>query len=256
MQGIFEKAHQRLVGSAEQPPAAGTKGWWADRAIMLEQQLGQQEGAVAPMFQVFSVSNKTNELSACRQAVKKDVSTIRGWPTGAGMLRRMHPWLSGMISMVQNNSYNKRVLGKRKSGEDDAQEAQAKHKQLRGLQSEMILSVLQRQRSIYNTPLLVVLKSMVAFRQGLNHRCWAGETQSQMLMSCKWMHDFVLELTAEGVAPPCPLSEEVCFCVHDNCDYHRRKAFDRTQDKAECIKTVSEHRGLPCPCALSRPGSS
>ena len=78
-----------------------------------------------------------------------------------------------------------------------------------------------RQRSQFNLPFLIVLKSMVAFRQGLNMKCWVGETRLKQLMSCNWTKDFVLDLSELGLPMP-PVAKDICFCVCDNYDHCRK----------------------------------
>ena len=80
---------------------------------------------------------------------------------------------------------------------------------------------------------------MVAFRQGLNKDYWRAESAQKQLMSYTWTLNFVLEMTNRPRELPFKLAKTVSFTVYDNCDYHRRKAYDRTDDKAEYVKTVN-----------------
>ena len=114
----------------------------------------------------------------------------------------------------------------------------------RGVAYEGILSQLQRLRSQHNAPFLTVLKSMVAFRQGLNKDYWKAESAQKLLMSCSWTHDLVIEMTNRPRELPFPINKTVSFVVYDNCDYHRKKAYDRTDDDAEYVKTV-QFVGVP-----------
>ena len=80
------------------------------------------------------------------------------------MLRRLNPWLSRVWGMVTSNARDAKLNRKRRrEGEDPDQLAKLKREKTRGAQCEMVLSILQRQRSMFNTPILIVLKSMVAF---------------------------------------------------------------------------------------------
>ena len=79
---------------------------------------------------------------------------------------------------------------------------------------------------------------MVAFRQGLNFEYWKAESALKGLMSYQWTHDFVLEMSKKPTELPFKVATSVGFVVYDNCDYHRKKAYDRTDDKAEYVKTV------------------
>ena len=97
---------------------------------------------------------------------------------------------------------------------------------------------MQRLRSGHNAPFLIVLKSMVAFRQGLNFTYWKAESALKGLMSYQWTHDFVVEMSKKPTELPFKAATSVGFVVYDNCDYHRKKAYDRTDDKSEYVKTV------------------
>ncbi len=85
---------------------------------------------------------------------------------------------------------------------------------------------------------------MVAFRQGLNKDYWRAESSQKQLMSCSWTHDFIIELTNRPRELPFALAKTVAFVVYDNCDYHRKKACDRTDNDAEHVKTV-QFVGVP-----------
>ena len=92
---------------------------------------------------------------------------------------------------------------------------------------------------------------MVAFRQGLNKDCWKTESAQKLLMSCSWTHwhDLVIEVTNRPRELPFPINKTVSFVVYDNCDYHRKKAYDRTDDDAEYVKTV-QFVGVPVAASL------
>ena len=137
---------------------------------------------------------------------------------------------------------------RRLEGEDPDRLVKLRREKTRGAQCEMVLSILQRQRSMFNTPPLIVLKSMVAFRQGLNMEYWAAECKMRQLMTYSWTKDFVLELSLKGMSLPEP-HPDVAFCVYDNCDYHRTKALDRYNDPSEYIKTVNI-ASVPVPRSL------
>ena len=123
----------------------------------------------APLYTITTVNNATEDMSAYRGAVLQDVRTFDNWPASFSMLRRLNPWLSRVWGMVTSNSRDAKLNRKRRrEGEDPDQLAKLRREKTRGAQCEMVLSILQRQRSMFNMPPLIVLKSMVAFRQGLN----------------------------------------------------------------------------------------
>ena len=108
----------------------------------------------------------------------------------------------------------------------------------RGVVCEIIMSQMQRLRLEHNAPFLIVLKSMVAFRQGLNFDYWKAESALTGPTSYQWTHDFVLEISKKPTELPFKVATSVGFIVYDNCDYHQKKAYDRTDDKGEYVKTV------------------
>ena len=64
------------------------------------------------------------------------------------------------------------------------------------------------------------------------------------------IHDFVLEMTNRPREWPFKLTRTVAFVVYDNCDYHRKKLFDRTDgEQAECVKTV-QLVNIPVPMSV------
>ena len=142
------------------------------------------------------------------------------------MMRRLHPGLTGMLKLVALNTYNPNA--KRGRDEEAIGAALQRREQVRGVDYEGILSQLLRLRSQHNAPFYTVLKSMVAFRQGLNKDYWRADTSQKLLMSYTWTHDFVLEMTNRPRELPFKLTRTVAFVVYNNCDYHRTKLFDRT----------------------------
>ncbi len=54
-------------------------------------------------------------------------------------------------------------------------------------------------------------------------------------MSYQWTHDFVVEMSRRPTELPFKAAKTVAFVVYDNCDYHRKKSYDRTDDKGEYI---------------------
>ena len=57
-------------------------------------------------------------------------------------------------------------------------------------------------------------------------------------MSYQWTHDFVVEMSKRPTELPFKAAKTVASVVYDNCDYHRKKSYDRTDDKGEYIKTA------------------
>ena len=115
------------------------------------------------------------------------------WPVVSSMMRRLHPGLTGMLKLVTLNTYNPNA--KRGRDEEAIGAVLQRREQVRGVAYEGILSQLLRLRSQHNAPFYTVLKSMVAFRQGLNKDYWRADTSQKLLMSYTWTHDFVLEMT-------------------------------------------------------------
>ena len=224
-------------------PAPGTKDWWADRACMFQDQLQTllpaEHGDSVPGLGIVSVNPATHNMSAYRTALMSDVLAWTQWPVMVSHLQRLCPWASNAIRTLTGNMTDERKKRKHRDENEERRLKERAYAYQRGVQNEMILSIIQRQRSIHNQPLLLVLKSMVAFRQGLNDTYWRAESKMRLLMSYNWTHDFILELSDIGVTPPFALATNVAFCVYDNCDYHKKKALDRHGDGAEYIKTVT-----------------
>ena len=57
-------------------------------------------------------------------------------------------------------------------------------------------------------------------------------------MGHQWAHDFVVEVSKKPTGLPFKVATSVGFVVYDNCDYHRKKVYNRADDKAEYVKTV------------------
>ena len=173
------------------------------------------------------------------EAVYADITHVSHWPVAASSLRRMHPALTGLLRLLTLNTYD--ASKKRGRTEEATLAAVDRRDRVRGVASKSVLSQLQRLRSQNNAPFLTVLKSMVAFRQGLNKDYWRAESAQKQLMSYSWTlnFQFVIEMTNRPRELPFKLAKTVSFTVYDNCDYHRRKAYDRTDDKAEYVKTVN-----------------
>ena len=250
MESVVKKAWEAFNGPAEQHPSLDSKAWWQQRAVSLEMEArAASDPGAAPLYTITTVNNATEDMSAYRGAVIQDVRTFDNWPASFSMLRRLNPWLSRVWGMVTSNSRDAKLNRKRRrEGEDPDRVAKLRREKTRGAQCEMVLSILQRQRSMFNMPPLIVLKSMVAFRQGLNMEYWAAECKMRQLMTYAWTRDFVLELAKVGLPLPEP-HQGVAFCVYDNCDYHRTKALDRYDDPAEYIKTVNI-ASVPVPKSL------
>ena len=111
-------------------------------------------------------------------------------------------------------------------------------KDSQGVVCELIMSQMQRLRSGHNAPFLIVLKSMVAFRQGLNFDYWKAGSALKGPMSYQWTRGFVIEMSKKPTELPFKVATSVGFIVYDNCDYHRKKAYDRTDGKGGSTKTV------------------
>ena len=254
MQNIIEKALKVFNGQTEPPPTLNSKGWWANRAIALEIELKSNQAVdeerQQPVYGISTVSNVADGMSAYREATQRDVLTHERWPAAASVLRRLNPWWTRAWEQCVLNSQDEKVCRKRRFEEtEESRLAKVRREKLRGAQCEMVLSIIQRQRSQFNLPCLIVLKSMVAFRQGLNMKYWEGETRLKQLMSYNWTKDFVLDLSELGLPMP-PVAKDICFCVYDNCDYYRKKALDRYDDDAEYIKTVNI-ASVPVPISVA-----
>ena len=91
----------------------------------------------------------------------------------ASSLRRMHPALTGLLRLLTLNTYD--ASKKRKRTKEATLAAVDRRDRVHGVAYESVLSQLQRLRSQNNAPFLTVLKSMVAFRQGLNKDYWRAE---------------------------------------------------------------------------------
>ena len=68
-------------------------------------------------------------------------------------------------------------------------------------------------------------------------------------MSYTWTHAFVIEMTNRPRELPFAINKTISFVVYDNCGYHRKKAYDRTDDDAEYVKTV-QLVGVPVSAGL------
>ena len=236
---LVKEAFQKFANTVGLEPKPGSKDWWTQRAVMMEQELSAHEQQQeASLFTITSVNHKT-DYARYRQALFQDVRRWTKYPSFISTLTNLNPWLARALNTVVTNSYDEKVGRKRKREEPTTRDIAGRREFTRGLQCEMVLSIMQRQRSQFNTPLLLVLKSMVALRTGLNDTYWRAESKCRLLMSYKWTHDFVLELSKEPVVPPFELATNASFFVYDNCDYHRKKAYDRTNDAADYIKTVN-----------------
>ena len=169
MQNIIEKALKAFNGQTEPPPTLNSKGWWANRAIALEIELKSNQAVdeerQQPVCGISTVSNVADGMSAHREATQRDVLTHERWPAAASVLRRLNPWWTRAWEQCVLNSQDEKVCRKRRFEEtEESRLAKVRREKLRGAQCEMVLSIIQRQRSQFNLPFLIVLKSMVAFR--------------------------------------------------------------------------------------------
>ena len=230
---------------AESEPKFDSKAFWQWRTANLELAAFDKEcretGAM-PFYALASVNYSVLDRDQHMEAVYNDVTHVSNWRLAASALRRMHPGLTGLLKLVTLNTYN--PAAKRGRSEEAIAAALERRDKVRAVAFESILSQLQRLRSQHNAPFLTVLKSMVAFRQGLNKDYWRAESSQKLLMSYSWTHDFIIELTNRPRELPFALAKTVAFVVYDNCDYHRKKAYDRTDDDAEYVKTV-QFVGVP-----------
>ena len=221
-------------------PKFDSKAYWQWRTATLELAAidnNCRETGAMPIFALQSVNFREVDRGQYMEAIYADITNMSNWPVAASSLRRMHPALTGLLKLLTLNTYD--PSKKRKRTEEATLAAVDRRDRVRGVAYESVLSQLQRLRSQNNAPFLTVLKSMVAFRQGLNKDYWRAESAQKQLMSYTWTLNFVLEMTNRPRELPFKLAKTVSFTVYDNCDYHRRKAYDRTDDKAEYVKTVN-----------------
>ena len=221
-------------------PKADSKAYWQWRTAALEWAAidnNCRETGAMPIFALQSVNFREVDRDQYMEAIYADITHVSNWHVASSSLRRMHPALTGLLKLLTLNSYNSNK--KRGRTEEATLAAVERRDRVRGVAYERVLSQLQRLRSQNNAPFLTVLKSMVAFRQGLNKDYWRAESAQKQLMSYTWTLNFVLEMTNRPRELPFKLAKTVSFTVYDNCDYHRRKAYDRTDDKAEYVKTVN-----------------
>ena len=214
-------------------PKFDSKAFWQWRTATLEIAAidnNCRETGAMPIFALQSVNFREVDRGQYMEAIYADITHVSNWPVAASSLRRMHPALT-------LNTYD--PSKKRGCTKEATLAAVDRRDRVRGVAYESVLSQLQRLRSQNNAPFLTVLKSMVAFRQGLNKDYWRAESAQKQLMLYFWTLNFVLKMTNRPRELPFKLAKTVSFTVYDNCDYHRRKAYDRTDDKAEYVKTVN-----------------
>ena len=241
--GLVQKHYQS-------EPKFDSKAFWQWRCATLElaamDQNSRETGAM-PLYAMQSVNFSVVNKDQYMDALYADITYTKNWDVAASSMRRMHPALASLLRLVTLNTYNPEK--KRGRTEEAILAAVQKREKVRGVAYEGILSQLQRLRSQHNAPFLTVLKSMVAFRQGLNKDYWKAESAQKLLMSYSWTHDLVIEMTNRPRELPFPINKTVSFVVYDNCDYHRKKAYDRTDDDAEYVKTV-QFVGVPVSASL------
>ena len=227
---------------AKQLPSEDSKECWKLRLANRELHAFQQHSTLDGKFSVYelaTVNYSRHSKQDHRDALYNELTDRQNYALAAGALRRLHPFLTSWIRDLTDNTYNARKYHKRiNSGEEATQRAVQDREEARGIVCEMVLSQMQRLRSEHNAPFLIVLKSMVAFRQGLNFTYWKAESALKGLMSYQWTHDFVVEMSKKPTELLFKAATSVGFVVYDNCDYHRKKAYDRTDDKSEYVKTV------------------
>jgi hypothetical protein len=224
---------------AQSEPKFDSKAFWQWRCATLElaaMDKNCRETGPMPLYALRSVNFSVLPRDQCMDALYADVTHVKNWDVAASPLRRMHPDLASLLKLVTLNTYNPEK--KRGRTEEATLAAVERRERVRGVAFEGILSQLQRLRSQHNAPFLTVLKSMVAFRQGLNKGFWKAESAQKLLMSYTWTHAFVIEMTNRPRELPFAINKTISFVVYDNCDYHRKKAYDRTDDDAEYVKTV------------------
>ena len=224
---------------AQPEPKFDSKAFWQWRCATLElaaMDKNCRETGSMPLYALRSVNFSVLPRDQYMDALSADVTHVKNWDVAASSLRRMHPALASLLKLVALNTYNPEK--KRGRTEEATLAAVERRERVRGVAYEGILSQLQRLRSQHNAPFLTVLKSMVAFRQGLNKDFWKAESAQKLLMSYTWTHAFVIEMTNRPRELPFAINKTISFVVYDNCDYHRKKAYDRTDDDAEYVKTV------------------
>ena len=235
-------AVETIQKHAKQSPKEDSKECWKLRLANWELHAFQQNLSQAQRFSVYelaSVNYSCHSRQDHRDALYNELTDRPNYALAAGALRRLHPFLTSFIRDLTDNTYDATKYHKRiNSDEETTLRAVQDREDARGIVCEMIMSQMQRLRSEHNAPFMIVLKSMVAFRQGLNFEYWKAESALKGLMSYQWTHDFVLEMSKKPTELPFKVATSVGFVVYDNCDYHRKKAYDRTDDKAEYVKTV------------------
>ena len=240
--GRLDWAVNVIKQHAKQLPGEDSKECWKLRLANRELHAFQQHSTLAAKLSVYelaTVNYSRHSRQGHRNALYNELADRQNYALAAGALRRLHPFLTSWIRDLTDNTYSARKYHKRiNSGEEATQRAVQDREEARGIVCEMVLSQMQRLRSEHNAPFLIVLKSMVAFRQGLNFTYWKAGSALKGLMSYQWTHDFVVEMSKKPTELPFKAATSVGFVVYDNCDYHRKKAYDRTDDKSEYVKTV------------------
>ena len=243
------QALQKMKEPGHESPKPDTKDYWLQRCVIaeaaLEKHVGDKEKGNAIM-DMTSVNLKTDSYKEYRAALQDDLSNPQSYTRGFTLLRRLHAPLTGLLTMLTNNTTDARKAGKKRGLDDDACDRNAARRvRARGLVIESVLSQLQRLRSQNNFPIMTVAKSIVALRQGLKKSYWEAETRQRLLMGKQWTLELVVDMYQRGVEPPFPVSESVSFLVYDNCDYMKKKQFQRADDEGEYIKTVN-WVDIPC----------
>ena len=237
------KAWNRMQNNPDASPKFGSKDYWVYRcalgeARMHHQTMGNYEGV--PLLALNSINAKQDDMNEYRYLMQADLMNRDCYPRAMAMLRRMHGPLTQMLQLLTANSTDARANSlKRKKDAETAARDEQRREDKRRLACESIISQMMRLRSKDNAPFLTVCKSIVALRQGLHRRYWAMESRMGLLMGYTWTLKMALEMTERGVEPPFEPSSKISFVVYDNCDYRRKKQFQRTDDAGEYIKTVN-----------------
>ena len=237
------QAYERLRSPNEKTPTEGSKEYWMQRCALAESALYQQQNAGDAGYDLFSLSSvnqRVDDMKEYRNLLQVDVANTQCYERGLSTGRRQHAPLAKFFQMLIANKTDPRANAKRRRQSAEATElAVENYKHARAVALDGIIAQLQRLRSKDNAPLWTVVRSIVALRQGLKKSYWEAESAQRLLMSKTWTLGFVLEMTARGIEEPFPIADDISFCVYDNCDYHRTKAFQRADDEGEYIKTVS-----------------
>ena len=244
------QAFDDLRNKDKQPPKEGSKEYWMQRCAMAEAAAykGMGETVVGcDLFTLVSVNPKVDDMAEYRNLLQVDVCNTDCYNMGLSSLGRIHLPLSKFFRMLTANKTDPRANAKRyRPSEEAAARAEERYNHTRRVAIEGIIAQLQRIRSKENAPLWTVVKSIVALRNGLRKSFWEAECAQRLLMSRPWTLKFVLEMTQRGIEEPFQVAEDITLCVYDNCDYHRTKAFQRTDAEGEYIKTVTVvHVPLP-----------